>query len=569
MNVTSGGTGGKGTMSTTGVTKSWASILGQSLAPSLNKNVLEVTLEKDSRGGFTVSDLECSNLLRRLGLDQRPGVHLEEVQVCPNGRGGIFITLKKEVDIGRFCRHDVLDVTPSGIRAVHVKPAGRREVVVSVKGVHPNTREEVVLDYLAKFGKVMSNKVIYSVYPEGPLKGLRNGDRNYKMEIKPSTPLGSYHVLDGNKVSLRYPGQQQTCARCLEPAKKCKGNGVAKRCELGGGVKADFTSYILNLWESIGYSPSTSLSDDVGAEHDRNLADQQDGGTFTPAKCVSETNKFAGVSIKGIPQDTDQGKVVELLVESGLDASKTEKIAFTANGTVNVRELDNDESLALIEALHGKKIFDRKVFCNGIIPLTPEKADAVPCLEPGIPLPPETQQGNTPNLNSCPDSLLRSPCTVKPLPLENILQQESSPQPRPKPTLSCTGPAEATAPGTGSVAGNWESHIPDWSEVPNDLVVRRHSISLSNRTPPRGSLASELLGSQLSFLKPNKSVMSSIKDIQEVLSEFNSCNSTLESSTSEASEDSEDAVGKRKRKTKKLPGRDHFLKKANRQVSPK
>ena len=45
----------------------------------------------------------------------------------------------------------MLDVTPSGIRAVHVKPAGRREVVVSVKGVHPNTREEVVLDYLAKF----------------------------------------------------------------------------------------------------------------------------------------------------------------------------------------------------------------------------------------------------------------------------------------------------------------------------------------------------------------------------------------------------------------------------------
>ena len=63
--------------------------------------------------------------------------------------------------------------------------------------------------------------------------------------------------------------------------------------------------------------------------------------------------------------------------------------------------------------------------------------------------------------------------------------------------------------------------------------------------------------------------MSSIKDIQDALSEFNSCNSTLESSTSEASDDGEDGVGKRKRKTKKLPGRDHFLKKVNRQVSPK
>ena len=215
--------------------RSWASVLGRNIAPRLDKNVLEVLLEKDNRGGFTVSDLECSNLLRRIGLDTRPGVDMEEVQICPNGRGVIFITLKKEIDIGKFCRHDVLDVTPSGTRAVHVKPAGRREVVVSVKGVHPNTREEVVLEYLAKFGKVVSNKVIYSVYTDGPLRGMRNGDRNYKIEIKPGTLLGSYHVIDGHKVNMKYPGQQQTCARCLEPASKCKGKGLARKCELEGG----------------------------------------------------------------------------------------------------------------------------------------------------------------------------------------------------------------------------------------------------------------------------------------------------------------------------------------------
>ena len=156
-------------------------------------------------------------MLRRLGLDQRPGVHIEEVQICPNGRGVIFITLKAGVEIGKYCRHEVLDVTASGTRAVHVKPAGRREVVVSIKGIHPNTREEVVIEYLEKFGKVLSNKVIYSLYKEGPLKCLRNGDRNYKMEIKSGSLLGSYHVLDGQKVSLRYPGQQS----------KCKGNGLA------------------------------------------------------------------------------------------------------------------------------------------------------------------------------------------------------------------------------------------------------------------------------------------------------------------------------------------------------
>ena len=153
-----------------GTTRSWADVLGRNLAPCLNKNVLEVVLEKDIRGSFQVSEQECANLIRRLGLGQRAGVHVEGVQICPNGRGVIFITLKKEVEIGNFCRYDVLDVTSSGIRAVLVKPAGKSEVVVSIKGIHPNSREDTVLEYLFKFGRVVTTKVIYGVFLEGPPK---------------------------------------------------------------------------------------------------------------------------------------------------------------------------------------------------------------------------------------------------------------------------------------------------------------------------------------------------------------------------------------------------------------
>ena len=135
-----------------GERKSYASVLRSSLKQKSDKNVLEVVLEKDVRGAFIVKEQECANMMRRMGLDQRPGVEVEEVQICPQGRGVIFITLKKEVEMSRFCRHDVLDVTESGIRSVMVKPAGKREVVVTIKGIHPNTREEVVLDYIGKFG---------------------------------------------------------------------------------------------------------------------------------------------------------------------------------------------------------------------------------------------------------------------------------------------------------------------------------------------------------------------------------------------------------------------------------
>ena len=127
-----GGTGGV-------VRKSWASALGGSLPNRNYNNVLEVVLEKEARGSFTVTEKECAHMMGKLGLDARPGVHVEAAQICPQGRGVIFITLRKELDPTRFCRHEVFEVTESGIRAVHVKPAGKREVVVTTKGIHPNT----------------------------------------------------------------------------------------------------------------------------------------------------------------------------------------------------------------------------------------------------------------------------------------------------------------------------------------------------------------------------------------------------------------------------------------------
>ena len=92
----------------------------------------------------------------KLGIDPKPGVHVESVQICPNGRGVLLITLRKEIPIEHFCRYDVFEVTESGIRAVNVKPAGKREVVVTVKGIHPNTRDDGVTDYLTKYGRLVT-----------------------------------------------------------------------------------------------------------------------------------------------------------------------------------------------------------------------------------------------------------------------------------------------------------------------------------------------------------------------------------------------------------------------------
>ena len=127
-----------------------------------------------------------------------------------------------------------------------------------MKGIHPNTRDDGVMDYLAKYGKIITTKVVYAAFGEGPLKGFRNGDRLYKMEIKANTNLGTYHVIDGQRVTARYPGQQQTCARCFETPQTCPGKGMARRWEQESGPKIEFDDYIYQLWNKIGYIPSTS-----------------------------------------------------------------------------------------------------------------------------------------------------------------------------------------------------------------------------------------------------------------------------------------------------------------------
>ena len=45
-----------------GISRTWASVLGRHLTPADEISVLEVVMEKDTRGGFLVTDVECCNL---------------------------------------------------------------------------------------------------------------------------------------------------------------------------------------------------------------------------------------------------------------------------------------------------------------------------------------------------------------------------------------------------------------------------------------------------------------------------------------------------------------------------
>ena len=217
--------------------------------------------------------------------------------------------------------------------------------------------------------------MIYGVFGDGPLKGLRNGDRSYKLELKPTLNLGTYHVIDGQKVTAKYPGQQQTCARCFGTPSTCPGKGMARRCELENGPRMDFTQYIYDLWNRIDYCPSNVDLDPVINE-DHAI---QDGGMFTPVKRPDDNKeKFTGVSIKTFPKDTDHGDIVQFLIQSGLPETHKDNINIKQNGAVMINNLAGSQCEALIAAIHTKTHFGRRLFCNGIIPRTPDKAEVPP-----------------------------------------------------------------------------------------------------------------------------------------------------------------------------------------------
>ena len=49
-----------------------------------------------------------------------------------------------------------------------IRPAGKKDVTVTVCGLDFNTPDSFVIDYLNKFGVVMTSEVIYSKFDKGP-----------------------------------------------------------------------------------------------------------------------------------------------------------------------------------------------------------------------------------------------------------------------------------------------------------------------------------------------------------------------------------------------------------------
>ena len=360
-------------------TKSWSSIASLNISKRNKTNSLEVRLENDEGKGCFLNDEEIERLLRRLNIKAN---QFTSVQACPERRNVVYITLINGIDITKFITNSNESyVLKQGIRTTSIKPINKREVNVLVFGLHPDTKDEAVIRYLTAHGKVnIKQPVTYGVYPgvsgSSLLAGKRNGNRIYSMEVMRN--IGSTHIIDGEKVSIRYPGQTKTCNKCHQQAHLCSGKGLAKDCS---SDKILLSQHMIAYWKQINFNPETTDMNEVDdMENDEVVPVTVDQVKHKPKNVVDDsdmTKRYGGVVIKGYKKETDINDVVETLKEAGLpfdydkaDLHITEKFGKL---TIYIHDLKSETCIEIINNLNDEAKSGNKLSVYSLVEDTPTK----------------------------------------------------------------------------------------------------------------------------------------------------------------------------------------------------
>ena len=217
----------------------------------LKRNVLEISLEKDDESQDVIDQGSILRLFKTLGMSPE-----KDVEGYYQRNRSIHVWLVNGINLDRFCMNESIKVA-NGIKTGFIRPSGKKEVTVTVSGLDFNTPDTFVMAYLDKFGNLANNRVIYDRYKEGPFAGKYNGDRKYQVDFTGGKiAMGTFHIIDGNRVKVFYPGNRKTCGRCHQTSDICKGEAIARECEKNGGIRVELTSHMRLLWRKVDFQPS-------------------------------------------------------------------------------------------------------------------------------------------------------------------------------------------------------------------------------------------------------------------------------------------------------------------------
>ena len=352
----------------------------------LKRNILEIVIEKNDEETEMILD---QHVVARLmdSIKMNTAEEMEGFQIKYNRKGAVLqVWCKQGVDLEKFCRHESIQVG-RGVFAKSIHPAGRRDVTVTVSGLNWNTPDSLVFEYIKKFGgQFVSEEVIYAKHGDGPLKGMKNGERKYQV-IFNGAQMGTFHFLDGERVKIFYRGNLKTCGFCHKTADLCPGNGIAKDCKSNGGTKIDLAKHMRNVWEQIGFSPSLfelpETADEDTGDGDKNISqkDSFEQPISKPQLTDSDINKITGFEVRNIPASKTDEEVTAFL--EGMFDEKLKCIEYTRvknKLSARVEMGDKITGAKVLEAVNKvqfstskEKVFGNPLYCRILKDLTPSK----------------------------------------------------------------------------------------------------------------------------------------------------------------------------------------------------
>ena len=138
-----------------------------------------------------VDEENIERVFKTLGIDIVTQVEGHQIHYKGN-ISIISVWIKAGVNLDKFCKDIHIKVTDS-VMTGNIRPAGKEDVTVLIVGLDFNTPDNLTVDYMNKFGAVISNTVIYSKYESGPFKGKYNRERKYQVDFsKASRQMGTY-----------------------------------------------------------------------------------------------------------------------------------------------------------------------------------------------------------------------------------------------------------------------------------------------------------------------------------------------------------------------------------------
>ena len=357
----------------------------------LKRNVLEITLEKsDPSVDINVDFEDVARVCKTLGIDISTQVQGSQIQY--SGQVMIKIWMAAGISLDRFCKDVGIRVTDDVITGI-IRPAGKKDVTVSIVGLDFNTPDSFVTDYLSKFGTVLNITVIYSKFESGPFKGKYNGERKYQVDFsKAAKQMGTYHLIDGAKVRVFYRGNQKTCGRCHKLSSDCPGDAIAKNCAAGNGERVFLSDHMKKLWQEINFVPTSfSLDESDKSEDDVQQASKDEGKLsntrFPPSRKVQDPSTrdiefMDGICVRNFPKTLSDNELKTFLINHGIpqdhDSGKIKINRNERNSSVIIRDITPAVVQALFSAIHfhetKQKFFDVPIFCKPLRNMTPTKA---------------------------------------------------------------------------------------------------------------------------------------------------------------------------------------------------